>query len=344
MAIDFKKYLESKSIHYISNSGSDEKGGTKNGSAGDQTGKEWQLKAWYNRPWTVVLRYPDPAVGIKMAELGIAAALNNKIGYDQNQRTTYWTQLQKAGYDPSKITTACEEDCTAGVTANAKAVGYLMGIKKLQDLRTDTYSGNMRSRFVTAGFKALTAKKYLTGPKYLLPGDVLLYEGHHAAMNITFGSKVASTKITDTTITPSVSKIPAIDEPAPAAGSASGYVLVYNGSYHIRLASSTSGASIGIAEAGDRLPYLGEKTNGWFKVGYDGKVCWISEKAGKVVTTTNLIVKSGTWNIRSLAGTNGKVLGIVKTGDSLCNLDQSSGNWKKIYFNGVAGWVSNKAF
>jgi len=46
-------------------------------------------------------------VRLKIAELGIKAALNNKIGYDQNQRGTYWTQLKKANYDPSKITTAC---------------------------------------------------------------------------------------------------------------------------------------------------------------------------------------------------------------------------------------------
>jgi peptidoglycan hydrolase-like protein with peptidoglycan-binding domain len=137
-----------------------------------------------------VLRYPDIAVGLKIADLGCAAALNDKIGYDQWQRTTYWTQLQKAGYDPSNITVACEEDCTAGVTANVKAVGYLMDIKTLQNLPTDTYSGNMRSRFVAAGFKALTASKYLISPNYLLPGDILLYEGHHAATNITYGKDV----------------------------------------------------------------------------------------------------------------------------------------------------------
>lgn len=197
MAVDYKKYIESTGVHYISNSGHDENNRYNSGSAGDQTGKEWELKAWYNRPWTVVLRYPDPAVGIRIAELGIAAALNNKIGYDQYQRTTYWNELQKSGYDPSKITTACEADCTAGVTANCKAVGYLMGIDKLKNLATDTYSGNMKSRFVAAGFKALTSSKYLTSTAYLLPGDILLYEGHHAATNITYGKK--SEKYNETT-------------------------------------------------------------------------------------------------------------------------------------------------
>ena len=80
-AIDFDKYLYSKITHYISNSGKDENGAYHGGKAGDQTGHEWELKAWYNRPWTVVLRYPNYAVAKKIAELGIAAALNNKIDW-----------------------------------------------------------------------------------------------------------------------------------------------------------------------------------------------------------------------------------------------------------------------
>ncbi len=187
--INYNKYLDSTGTHWIANSGHDENGRYHGGQAGDQTGHEAELKAWYSRPWTVVLRYPDPDVGLCIAKLEIGMCLNNKIGYDQYQRTTYWQQLVKAGYDPNAITTACEQDCTGGTTANVKAAGHIMGIQALEDIPVDTYSGNMKARFVKAGFKALTASKYLTGPKYLLPGDVLLYEGHHAAVNITRGSK-----------------------------------------------------------------------------------------------------------------------------------------------------------
>jgi len=187
MAINYNKYLDSTGTHYIANSGHDENNKYHGGQAGDQTGHEAELKAWYNRPWTVVLRYPDLAVGLCIAKLEIGMCLNNKVGYDQYQRTTYWKELVKAGYDPSAITTACEQDCTGGTTANVKAAGHIMGIPTLEDIPVDTYSGNMRARFVKAGFKALTGNKYLSGPNYLLPGDVLLYEGHHAAVNITYG-------------------------------------------------------------------------------------------------------------------------------------------------------------
>lgn len=172
----------------ISNSGSDERGAYSGGAAGDQTGREWAIINWYSRPWTCVLRYPDQKARELIAELSIEGALNNNIGYDQNQRMTYWTQLQKVGYRPSKITVACEEDCSAGVIANTKAAGYLLNIAALKNL-SSTYTGNMRSGFKAAGFQVLTDSKYLTGPDYLVPGDILLYDGHHTATNLGIGAK-----------------------------------------------------------------------------------------------------------------------------------------------------------
>jgi hypothetical protein len=58
----------------ISNSGHDENGVYSGGKAGDQTGTEWQIQPWYNRPWTNVLRYPVVTVREKIAELAEEAA------------------------------------------------------------------------------------------------------------------------------------------------------------------------------------------------------------------------------------------------------------------------------
>ncbi len=171
----------------ISNSGSDSRGKYSGDTAGDQTGKEWYIRSWYNRPWNCILRYPDETARKKIAELSIKAANNNKIGYDQNERDTYWTQLQKAGYDPSKITVACEADCSAGVCANVKAVGHLLGIASLQNLSA-TYTGNMRSGFKAAGFQVLTDSKYLTSENYLVAGDVLLNDQCHTAVEVGSGT------------------------------------------------------------------------------------------------------------------------------------------------------------
>lgn len=174
----------------ISNSGHDERGKYSGGQAGDQTGGEWRIQAWYNRPWTHVFRYPGSTVRECIADLAEEAAKNDRIGYDQNQRTTFWGQLRQVEYHPAKITQPCEADCSAGVAAIVKAAGYLLGIKQLQDVSADMYTGSQRKILQTAGFQVLTDKKYLDSDRYLLRGDLLLCEGHHTAINLTDGSAV----------------------------------------------------------------------------------------------------------------------------------------------------------
>lgn len=183
----------------ISNSGHDENGKYHGGKAGDQTGSEWEIRSWYSRPWNCVLRYPNETVRKKIAELGRKAAENNHIGYDQYQRLTYWTQLQKANYDPSKIKVDCEADCSAGIIANVMACGYIFNIDALKNLAA-TYTKNMRTAFKAAGFQVLTESKYLTSDKYLLEGDILLNDKHHTATNLDDGSAVK--KAPSTTPTP----------------------------------------------------------------------------------------------------------------------------------------------
>lgn len=279
MAIDFNKYIYSTGTHYIANSGKDENGAYHGGKAGDQSGHEAELKKWYNRPWTVVLRYSNQAVALKIAELSIAMCLNNKVGYDQDQRGTYWQQLKAAGYDPSKITTACEEDCTAGVSANVKGAGALMGIKALENLPLCT-SRNMRQEFVKAGFVALTASKYLTSPDYLLPGDILLYESHHAACNITIGSRVREDwypegYATQTKPDPPVEEVPEFDLPA---------VMITGSSVFVRKGPSTDYGPLGVVHQNDRLHYFGYTypANGWFLVEFEKQTGWVSGRYGRL--------------------------------------------------------------
>ena len=182
---------EETSMSLISNSGHDENGKYSGGKAGDQTGTEWALIPWYNRPWKCVLRHPNANVRAKLAELGTKAAKNDLIGYDQGQRGTYWEHLKASNYDPSQITVACEADCSAGVIANIKATGYLLGIDALKNISA-TYTGNLRAGAKAAGFQVLTESKYLTGPDYLLAGDILLNDSHHTATNVQDGTKSGS--------------------------------------------------------------------------------------------------------------------------------------------------------
>lgn len=265
MAANYDKYIYSTGTHYISNSGSDENKAYHGGKAGDQTGHEWELKPWYNRPWSVVLRYPDQNVALTIAKLSIDAALNDKIGYDQYQRETYWQALQRANYDPSKITVACEEDCTAGVSANVKAAGYLWGVKALQGVPICS-SRNMRERFEIAGFQALTASKHLTSPNELLPGDVLLYENHHAAANVTVGKNARALWMPTQT-----EQAEMLESTEPRR-----YVTI-TGNVFVRKGPGTEYETMGVVKPGNVLPYFGFiSPEGWLLVEYQRATGWVS--------------------------------------------------------------------
>lgn len=177
----------------LSNSGGDERGNIVGGKAGDQTGTEWWIIPWYSRPWNCVLRHPNEKVRKKIADLARKAANNDHIGYNQYNRDSYYNELKKVNYNPSKITKDCDADCSAGVIANIKAAGHLLDIKNLQTVAC-TYTGNMREALSDVGFKVLTDSKYLTSDNYLLEGDILLNDECHVATNLTNGYKVTEPK------------------------------------------------------------------------------------------------------------------------------------------------------
>ena len=172
----------------IANSGSDENGRYKGGRAGDQNGREWYIRDWYkySSGWNCVLRHPNANVRATIAHLATLSAQNDKIGYDQNQRDTYWKELQKVGYDPSKIKTACESDCSAGVIAIVKATGHLLNMPELMNVDA-TYTGNMRSALSKVGFDVMTASKYTSNDDYLCAGDILLNDVHHTCIAVSNG-------------------------------------------------------------------------------------------------------------------------------------------------------------
>ena len=174
----------------ISNCGKDENNKYHGGKAGDQTGKEYQLINWYSRPWKCVLRHPNAAVQEELAKLGTAAAKNNLIGYDQYQRLTFYNALSAAGWDPAAVKVACEADCSSSTSAIIIAVGHRLGIAELQNVNKSNTTSIMRKDLIKAGFELLTDKKYLTSDLYLLPGDILLNDGAHVAINVTKGAKV----------------------------------------------------------------------------------------------------------------------------------------------------------
>ena len=141
------------------------------GVAGDQNRKEVYTRLWYNKPWTSVIRAKDSAAAEKIAKAMEQACANDKIGYDQYQRTTLYTQAKACNWDLSKITTACECDCSSLVAVCVNAAGI--------PVSKDIYTGNQKAALEATGkFDVYTASKYTGSPNYLKRGDILLGDGH----------------------------------------------------------------------------------------------------------------------------------------------------------------------
>lgn len=179
----------------ISNCGHDENNKYVGGKAGDQTGREWYVRPWYNGKWNVVMRHPDSNVRNIIADMAEKAAKNDLVGYNQSKRLTFWQQLKQSDYKPENITVACEADCSSGVGAIVKGAGYRLGNEVMKNINPNIYTGNERVALKAAGFKELYGSKYLTSDSYLLAGDILINEGVHTVINITNG-RLSSGKLT----------------------------------------------------------------------------------------------------------------------------------------------------
>lgn len=162
----------------------DENGRAGGGQAGDQTGKEVYIGNWYAGSWNIVLRPKSSTVAEKMAAACEALCRGNLVGYDQGQRNTLWDELEKVGWDATKLTAKCETDCSAFVSACTRAAGIdipRVAMGGGQYNAPVTYT--MRSAFSSTGaFDVLVDQKYLTSDKYLKRGDVLVRESGHTAM------------------------------------------------------------------------------------------------------------------------------------------------------------------
>ena len=187
----------------------DENNKANSGKAGDQTKKEVCTRNWYSKPWTSVIRPKDSTHAEKIAKAMEQACANDNIGYDQYQRTTLYTQAKALNWDISKITTACECDCSSLVAVCVNAAGIAVS--------KDIYTGNELSALKTTGaFTVLTDAKYIGKADYLKRGDILLGKGHTAIV-LSDGSGVSvpteSTTANDTpkTETPVTGEVRAKD-------------------------------------------------------------------------------------------------------------------------------------
>lgn len=226
----------------------DENGKAHGGAAGDQTGKEVCTRTWYNKPWTCVIRANDSAVAEKIAKAMEQACANDKIGYDQYQRTTLYTQAKACGWDLSKITKACETDCSALVAVCVNAAGI--------SVSKDIYTGNEKSALLATGkFKAYTSSDYTGSSAKLKRGDILLANGHTAVF-LGDGSISAGTSSGNTSYS------------GKGIGTATAKVNM-----NIRSGPGTGYKSLGVIGKGTKVEVLEVLSSGWYKIVWPGASC-----------------------------------------------------------------------
>jgi len=245
---------------YLASAHGDERGQAHGGQAGDQTGNELSVRSYYvhSKGWRV-FRPLDPAKGLMIAKAAKAACDNPNIGYDQWQRNTAYNVTQRVGFDPSKVDTPCETDCSALVRLCCAYAGI--------DVRNFDTSTEAAALMATGQFEELTGAKYTRSSDYLRPGDILVtaVKGH-----------------TETCISYGKYSAPAEPEPEkPATGRK--VVVIQGGSCWVRTAPNTSGKKLGAVTAGTQLAYGGQSINGWHLVDYKNRNGWVSGRYGKVV-------------------------------------------------------------
>ena len=219
-------------------------------AAGDQNKKEVSTQDYYvhSKGWRV-FRAKDASKRKLIADAMRAACKNDKIGYDQSQRNTLYNLAAKVGFDPAKVTTACETDCSALVRVCCAYAGI-----KMSDFNTSSQA----SRLLASGaFTELTGDKYTKQSAYLAEGDILVTKTKgHTVVVLSSGSKVETETAKETTT------------------STGKKVKVTGGSVNIRTGPGTKYTAIHVANKGETFNLA--EDDGWRPIEYGGHVYWIS--------------------------------------------------------------------
>ena len=165
----------------------DEHGNASGGAAGDQkNGNEVSTQSWYkhSKGWRV-FRPNSVDKAEKIAYAMQAACDNNNIGYDQSQRSSLYTKAKSVGFNPGKVTSKCETDCSALVRVCCAYAGIA-----IDDFTTASQASKLIS---TKEFTELTGSKYTDKSDYLCRGDILVTKTKgHTVVVLSDGSKAVA--------------------------------------------------------------------------------------------------------------------------------------------------------
>ena len=238
----------------------DENGRLTGGQAGDQTGQEVAIEAWYRhtKGW-VVIRAKDAAVRERIAQCMEAACANDNIGYDQSTSWDLYDKSKQYGWDCSKVKVPTETDCSSLVRvcvafATGKGVSWFSTANEVSVLDA------------TGLFDIITDVSITDHDTALKRGDILCTrtQGH---------------------------TVVALDDSVPSAsGSSQGNTTlcgtgigaaVAKQAMYVRTGASTSATSYTVISAGTTVEVLELTASGWYKIVWPGASCgYAYTKAG----------------------------------------------------------------
>ena len=311
----------------------DERGKATGGKAGDQTGREVCVRAYYvhSKGWRV-FRPIDIAKGECIAQDAVYACNNPKIGYDQNQRDTLYTVSKPLGFNCSKVDTPCETDCSALVRVCCAYAGII-----LPNFNTSTEAAALLR---SGAFVELTGSKYTSQGDYLRRGDILVTKTKgHTEIVITNGSKAS---------------------PMPVAAPAKlGDRLLINGMSGpdvkelqtdlIKLGYSC-GAWGADGDFGDQTEMAVRRFQTQQGLAVDGQV------GPKTIAALNAVlaaqntavdpkyveITGGNCYVREEPSLDSEIRGVALNGSKLVFTGKTDGKWLGVVYKDRAGWVSNK--
>lgn len=123
------------------------------------------------------------------------------------------------------------------------------------------------------------------------------------------------------------------------------------GNVYVRNAAGMNGKILGVLAPGEKVQVTG-KTNGWYKVKYNGNPGYVyghylnfigaAAESGSVASGENgtNMVATVAVNVRSAASNNGSVIGVLDKGENILSYGTENG-WYKVKYNGKDGYVWN---
>lgn len=118
---------------------------------------------------------------------------------------------------------------------------------------------------------------------------------------------------------------------------------------HVRDAAGMNGKILGVLAGGEKIQVTG-KTNGWYKVKYNGNPGYIyaqylnfigaSDESTKSSESGTNMVATAAVNVRSAAGNDGSVITVLDKGEKIVAHGIENG-WYKVEVNGKTGYVWN---